>query len=51
MQSQIAQALGLRHHPVALLWADEKPDGAIQFKEGKWGCIMWLVAHAARGEE
>ncbi|MCU0558466.1 MAG: DUF169 domain-containing protein [Desulfobacterales bacterium] len=50
MQSQIAQALRLRHQPVAMLWSDKTPEGALQFKEGKWGCIMWLVAHAARGK-
>ncbi len=50
MQSQIAQALRLRHQPVAMLWSDEFPEGARRFKEGRWGCIMWLVAHAARGQ-
>lgn len=50
MQSQIAQAFRLRHQPVAMSWSDHKPENAIQFKEGKWGCILWLAAHAARGK-
>jgi uncharacterized protein (DUF169 family) len=33
-----------------LLWSDEKPEGAIQFQEGKWGCVMWLFAAAAEGK-
>lgn len=49
MESRIAEALRLKHPPVALIWADEKPEGAKGFKEGKWGCVMWLVATAAKG--
>jgi uncharacterized protein (DUF169 family) len=50
MKSLIAEAIGLAYHPVALLWSDEKPAGAMQFVEGKWGCVMWLAAHAAKGK-
>ncbi|HPV48475.1 MAG TPA: DUF169 domain-containing protein [Smithellaceae bacterium] len=50
MESQIARALCLKYEPVALLWADEKPEGAVQFAEGKWGCVMWLLAAAAKGK-
>ena len=50
MESQIANAIQLKHHPVALLWSDEKPEGAMQFSEGKWGCVMWLAVSAARGK-
>ncbi len=50
MESLIAKELGMIHQPVALLWSDEKPEGALQFKEGKWGCVMWLVAHASKGK-
>ncbi|RDV84550.1 DUF169 domain-containing protein [Ammonifex thiophilus] len=50
MESKIARALGMRFQPVALLWSDEKPSGARQFSPGKWGCVMWLFAAAARGE-
>jgi uncharacterized protein (DUF169 family) len=50
MESRIAQAIRLKHEPVALIWSDEKPEGAMQLKEGKWGCIMWFAASAARGK-
>lgn len=49
MESKIAKALGLQFQPVALLWRDQKPQGAAEFKKGKWGCVMWLLAGAARG--
>lgn len=47
--SKIAEALRLEHNPVALLWADEKPEGAVQFKEKAWGCVMTLFGAAAQG--
>ena len=50
MENSVAQAIGLRHQPVAILWSDDKPSGALQFKEGRWGCVMWLAAHAAKGK-
>jgi len=49
MESRIATALRLKYHPVALLWADEAPEQARQFQEGKRGCVMYLLAHAAKG--
>lgn len=49
MESQIAQAIQMKYQPVALLWSDEKPADAMQFAEGKWGCVMWLAVHAAKG--
>jgi len=50
MESKIAGAIALMHHPIALIWSDEKPEGAVQFKERRWGCIMWLAASAAKGK-
>ena len=47
MQSKVAQILDLQYHPVAILWTDEKPSGALQFRHGKWGCVMALFAQAA----
>lgn len=50
MQGKIASALHLKHGPVALAWTDEKPEKAIQFKAGQWGCVMWLFGAAAQGK-
>jgi hypothetical protein len=36
--------------PVAVLFSDERPADAMQFAEGRWGCVMWLLATAARGK-
>jgi len=51
MESRIARAIKAEHEPVGILFADELPDGAVQFAEGKWGCVMWLLlAAAAKGK-
>jgi len=50
MESKIAEALDLKYVPVAILWTDEKLEEAGQFKEGKWECVMWMLARAAKGE-
>jgi len=50
MESKISAAVALKHNPVALIWSNEKPAEVVQFKEGKWGCIMWLAASAAKGK-
>ncbi len=49
MKSMIAEAIKLNSEPVALLWTDDLPDGALQFEKGKWGCAMSLIAVAAKG--
>jgi uncharacterized protein (DUF169 family) len=49
MESKIASILGLQYAPVALLWSDEKPQNAIEFKQGRFGCVMFSFANAARG--
>ena len=40
MESKIARTLGLKHAPVALLWSDIMPEGAMHFEKGRWGCVM-----------
>ena len=43
------KAIETKYPPIAISWADEKPEGTMQFQEGKWGCVMWLAASAAKG--
>lgn len=50
MKSKIAKALELKYEPVAILWSDKKPEKADQFVEGRWGCVMWLLARATKGK-
>lgn len=49
MQSIVHEKINATFPPVALLWSDEKPADAMEFKPGKWGCVMWLAANAAKG--
>lgn len=46
--SQIARAAGIVLNPVAIVWTDKKPEGALAFKAGTWGCAMWLFAKVAK---
>lgn len=50
MESKVAKALGLKYEPVAILWSDEKPEGALQFREGERGCVLEMLARASAGE-
>lgn len=49
MQSRISEAIKMKYSPVALLWSDERPEDATEFKEGRWGCVMSLLTSAAKG--
>ncbi len=50
MKSRIAEELKLRLSPVAITLSDEKPVGALQFAEGRWGCVIAMFSAAARGK-
>ena len=50
MESRIAKAMELKFNPVAIILSKERPEGALQFKKGKWGCVMFLFANAAKGK-
>ncbi len=47
-KSEIARAAGITTNPVAIVWTDKKPEKALEFKQGVWGCVMWLFAKVAR---
>lgn len=50
MESAITKVLKLETEPVALIFSDEKPEGAAQFNPGTQSCVMFMVASAARGK-
>ena len=50
MESRLAKELSLRYEPVAVLLSNEKPEGALQGKEGQWSCTIPLFIAAAKGK-
>ena len=48
MESVIVQNLQPEYAPLAVVWSNTIPDDALQFKKGKFGCILYLFAEAAR---
>jgi hypothetical protein len=48
MESAIVEALKPEFSPVALIWSDTAPDDTLQFKGGRFGCILYLFAEASR---
>lgn len=48
MQSAIVEHLQPEFEPVAVVWSDDIPDGAVEYKAGKFGCVLNLFAEASR---
>lgn len=48
MKSSIVEHLKPEFEPVAVVWSNNIPDGALEFKEGRFGCILYLFAEASR---
>jgi hypothetical protein len=49
LKSATAAALALNHEPIAIIGTNEKPPDALQFREGKIGCVIDLLIAAVRG--
>ncbi|HOX24196.1 MAG TPA: DUF169 domain-containing protein [Candidatus Krumholzibacteria bacterium] len=50
MPSRLLAALALKHRPLAILLANDRPDGALQFKERRWGCVAAMLLAAEQGK-
>lgn len=50
MRSRLAEVLKLRYQPIAIYFANERPEGAISLPEGKWACVVGMVTAAMRGK-
>jgi hypothetical protein len=48
MESEILRYLRPEFAPVALVWSDSIPRDALQFKKGRFGCVLYLFAEASR---
>jgi hypothetical protein len=48
MESAIVENLKPEFEPVAVIWSENMPQGAFEFKEGRFGCILNLFAEASR---
>lgn len=48
MQSKVVEHLKPVFEPVGVVWSDTIPDDALEFKEGRFGCILNLFTEASR---
>lgn len=48
MQSAIVHHLRPEFEPVALLWSNDCPEGAVRFRPGRFGCVLFLFGMASK---
>jgi hypothetical protein len=48
MRSAIVENLEPEFEPVAVVWSEDIPEDAFEFREGRFGCILNLFAEASR---
>ncbi len=49
MKSKLADLLKLNNSPVAIIFTNEKPEKAIQFRQNRWGCVAASLVAASKG--
>ena len=49
MESKIAESIALELSPAAVLFTDDRPENATEFKEGSMGCVASMLKAAAKG--
>ena len=50
MESRLAKELKLRLQPVAIIFTDEKPEGALQYDKDTRGCVIAMLTAASEGK-
>ncbi len=50
MKSEIARALSLKNEPIVILGTNDKPKNAVQFREGKMGCVIDMFIAVVKGK-
>ncbi len=49
MESRLARELKLRYPPVAVIYTEEKPEGALEPDSKGWSCVIAMVTSAIKG--
>ena len=50
MRSKLAETIALASSPIAVILTDEKPPGALELKEDRWGCVAERMVAVSHGK-